>query len=508
MRMPAPVITRPLPSLSIPARDVLVRAAGRHARSESGEAVDWTWRDLLVVVGWALGLRIMFALLTSDTYDPDEFVLLTLSRTFAHGAVPYRDFTFFHPPGILVILRVLTPIVTVWWPSARVLMMLVDTTTAVLTWRIGTGLYGRRGGLAAGLLYGASPLALVSGTRVEQDTLITALGVGGLSCLLLIPSARGAITAGICLGLAIWIKYPALLFLPVYIVVAPRRAVTTIVSTALAGALLFAPFASNSHALIQQTVLWQRSRPVTGLGVRGERLGLFWLVLNAPAIPGLVLFRPPRWLVAGFGLGGLFLFAPQLYEHYFVVIVPFAALLAAPLFSRSRFRLQLLLGVGSAVAVSCALTVALGGAEVRRFVAAAHFSSIRPVIRLLDRSTPPGSPVLSDRFEYAYLSGRPDALNYFWDMSNLVSARYLSHHLATAVVVTSGPSGFPPGFVKRLERRRPTAHYSGVASIWLRVGDISLRRETLPVDPGTSVTATVGPRGPEQFARGPHTELT
>ena len=67
----------------------------------------------------ALSLRLLFGRLVGDTYDYDEFVLLLLARDFAHGAVPYRDFMFFHPPGVLVILSVLHPLVSLWWPIAR-----------------------------------------------------------------------------------------------------------------------------------------------------------------------------------------------------------------------------------------------------------------------------------------------------------------------------------------------------------------------------------------------------
>src|SRR5437764_9445782 len=108
------------------------------------------WRDLFIVLGVALGLRLIFAALTADSYDPDEFVVLALSRDFAHGAVPYRDFAFFHPPGILVLFRLLQPIITGWWPAGRLVTLAVDSLTAVIVWRTGLLLFGRRSlGLAA-----------------------------------------------------------------------------------------------------------------------------------------------------------------------------------------------------------------------------------------------------------------------------------------------------------------------------------------------------------------------
>src|SRR5690348_12893218 len=91
----------------------------------------------LGVFALALCLRLVFGLLIYDTYDYDEFVLLLLARDFAHGSVPYTGFMFFHPPGALVLLRGLEPLITMWWPAARFAMETVDSITAALVWWIG-----------------------------------------------------------------------------------------------------------------------------------------------------------------------------------------------------------------------------------------------------------------------------------------------------------------------------------------------------------------------------------
>src|SRR5207245_1148899 len=93
---------------------------------------------------------------------------------------------------MLVVLRALQPLVGPWWPAARVFTLLADGVTAALVGWIGRELYGRRGGLTAGLIYGANPLALVSGVRVGQDSLITVLGMAGLALLVTMHSrSRG-----------------------------------------------------------------------------------------------------------------------------------------------------------------------------------------------------------------------------------------------------------------------------------------------------------------------------
>ena len=76
----------------------------------------------------------------------------------------------------------------------------------------------------AGVLYAVNPLALVSSSRVGQDPLITLLGVAGLALLLTRSSWGAAALAGACLGLALWIKYPAVYFVPIFVLAAPRRA--------------------------------------------------------------------------------------------------------------------------------------------------------------------------------------------------------------------------------------------------------------------------------------------
>jgi hypothetical protein len=424
------------------------------------------------VLGWALGLRVLFALLTAGTYEPDEFVLLALGNRFAHGAVPYRDFMFFHPPGALVLYRALQPLIALWWPLARVFSLLVDSVTAALVWKIGLALYGRRGGLAAGLVYGASPLALISAVRVGQDPLITFLGVAGLALLVTQRSTRAAVLAGACLGIAVWIKYPALLFLPVYVLAAPRRAAVTVLAAVVSGAIVFAPFAPTAHALIQQTVVWQRNRYPMPLDIRVAHDAVFWLLLNPLAIPGLLARRAPLWVIAGFLLGGLFVLTPDVYYHYLVPIVPFAALLAAAFLDRTGawFR-RVLLAAGLAATVLCGLLLASAGNDVRQLVTAARFAWVRPVVQILDRSPAARAGVLADRFEYAYLAGRPDASTYFWDLRTEVTAARLERYLpriALVVETTGHGPGFPDGFVAYLRSHHYRPVHTIFANVWVR----------------------------------------
>jgi hypothetical protein len=465
-------------------------------------------RDLLIVAGWALGLRVLFELLTSGTYDPDEFVLLALGNRLAHGQAPYHDFMFFHPPGALVLYGVLQPLIQLWWPLARVLSIMLDSGTAVLVWWIGSRVYGRRGGLVGGLIYGASPLALVTTAHVSQDTLITFFGMAGLAALVTGRTGWRPIVAGICLGVAIWTKYPALIFLPVYILAAPRWWAKTLLSFAGALIVLFAPFASSAHALWEQTVVWQSTRPAMPLEYRVGRLLIYWLALNPLAVialaTGIRRWRVPSqpessserwgresvqrretayehhrflgpwpvWVATGFGLGLALLLGREEYYHYLAPIVPFAALLAAPSIPPMRrwTRRTLLLG-GVAATVLLGALVATPGSGFRQFIGGARLSWVRPVVQTLDRTPSARAGIISDRFEYAYLADVPEVTPYFWNMRGVVDARALERYLprTSVLVQTVGQGhGFPAGFVRYLQRHGYSAIHTAYANVWIR----------------------------------------
>jgi hypothetical protein len=451
------------------------------------------WRDALAVLVCALGLRLVFAALTASSYDPDEFVVLALSRDFAHGAVPYRDFSFFHPPGVLVLFRALQPLIAWWWPSARMVVLLIDSITALLVWRIGILLYGRRGALAAGLLYASSPIALLAAVRVGQDSLITALGLAGLLLLLSVRSSAGAALAGVCLGLAIWFKYPALLFLPVYLLAAPRRALVVIAATVMTDTVVFAPFAHQLHPLAVQSVGWQLlHHPHTNLLHRVSAVLSFWLLLNPLAAVAAVRYRAPRWVLVGFAAGGLFTFASEVYYHYFVPVVPFAALLAAPLLIEI-IRWAPRLVVLAATTFLALWAAALNAEPTQAGLAILRLSSISGAVHVLDRATTQNQRVLTDQFEYAYLARRASVTDYFWNMRSTVGAGSLERHLqATAAVVSDGPSSYPPGFIRYLERQPYTRIRVGAATIWLLA-----HRHGPPNHPNVSVSLSVnGLRSP------------
>lgn len=425
-------------------------------------------KTLFMVLVGALLTRVAFAALVGRTFDYDEFVILQLSRDYAHGLVPYADFTFFHPPGVLEVYRALIPVTNLWWPLGRVLPILADTGTTALVWQLARNLYGEREALAAALLYAVSPLALVSAVRVEQDSLLTFLGVLGLTLLVSRRSGGWAVVAGMCLTLALWMKLPAGLFGIVYLVAAPRRVVHWAGGAVLMALPLLFSVLPEWHRFYFDVVTFQRARWLMAFNVRTETTLIYWLGMNILALPGLFR-RSPFWLRAGFLVGGLFILSSQVYYHYFVPIVPFAAVLAAPTAVRLVRSLHLLAVAGGTLVVLWAGVIDLGGSSPL-YITSAKVSALDPAVHLLTSRTPSRMPVLADQMEYAYLAGRPDALHYFWNIGVLVNARYLERNLGRtgSIVLSYGASsGFPPGFQHYLNR-----HFQRVSlpnnTVWLK----------------------------------------
>jgi hypothetical protein len=395
--------------------------------------------------------------------------MLALSRQLAHGAVAYRDFTFFHPPGVLVVLGALQPVVGAWWPLARIFVLGVDVVSAMLVWRIACKIYDRRVALAAGLIYAASPIALLGSVRVGQDPLITMLGLAGILALLSRPGMDGGITAGVCVAIAVWIKYPAFLFVPVYAAIAPRRMLQVVGSMAATLVLLFLPYAPHLHLLYAQSVVWQVSRGHMDAVHRVAALLSFLIVLNPLVLPALIRRGCPRWVVLGFALGGAFGLANEVYYHYFMPVVPFAALLAAPLAVRLVERRPLLVPACLAGFVGL-WGIALTVPAAQHGLGAGSLAATSATVQMLDRVTAPGQQVLADQFEYTYLANRVPAADYFWNMRNVTSARSLEHALprAAAVVRTVGADpSYPRGFVDALSDAGYVETRAGEATVWV-----------------------------------------
>jgi len=115
-------------------------------------------------------------------------------------------------------------------------------------------------------------------------------------------------------------------------------------------------------------------------------------------------------------------------------------------------------------------SAAIGAPGIRHYFIASDAAKVQSVIRLIDRYTPPGSPILTNRFEYAYLAQRPWVAHYFWNDNRLISARSLERRLSsTSAVLLSSYSDwapYPAGFVQYLNAHFPRIMRDGEA-MWL-----------------------------------------
>ena len=195
--------------------------------------------------------------------------------------------------------------------------------------------------------------------------------------------------------------------------------------------------------------------------------------ITSLAVLAMAKGKKPLWLLGGFAFGGVYLFASQAYYHYFVPMLPFGALLAAPIAARLiRKKPRTVMATAIVMVVGWALDINSGTGPLSLFITASHLSSVQTTARTLDRWTSPRTQVLTDQLEYAFLARRKPVSNYFWNMSGMVPARVLEARLPSrgAVVVTQrvAPT-YPFGFTRYLEGRRYVHVRRGNAEIWLMV---------------------------------------
>lgn len=144
---------------------------------------------LLVACG-ALALRIFPLMGERGAFgyaiDYDEGVYFSASALLFSGVLPYRDFTFVHPPGVLYFLApftALVPDVSQAFALCRHFVAVLGVATAV-----GCGLLVRRvagvfGGLAASALYAVFPWAVLveRGPFIEPFFNFAVVGLWGLA---------------------------------------------------------------------------------------------------------------------------------------------------------------------------------------------------------------------------------------------------------------------------------------------------------------------------------------
>ena len=177
-----------------------------------------------------------------DGYD--DGVYYSAADAVLSGRVPYRDFVLLHPPGLIYLLTPFAALGRVvgdptGWATARVAMMLVGATSAVVVFLI-LRRFGWVGAVIGGLLYAVWPPAINGETStllecVPNLLLLLALFVLGSPRLAVRPAAQLAAGAALGLGMSIkiWGLVPLLVVVGWQLISAGRRRGLTVVAGAV-----------------------------------------------------------------------------------------------------------------------------------------------------------------------------------------------------------------------------------------------------------------------------------
>lgn len=315
---------------------------------------------VLAVAAFLIRLRILGStggLLGSDGYD--DGVYYAAADAFVHGRMPYRDFLFLQPPGVLLAIAPFAWLggVTqdpIGVTAARLAFEAVGAANAVLVAVVGRR-FGRVGGVAAGTVYAV----LFPAAYAERSSLLEPLGTLGLlvAVLLLQRADRwpraGVVLAGAAAGIAIGMKIWYLVPVAVIAAFSWRRRWRVTAGVAIGAGLVYLPFfLLGPVPMLRQVVLDQLGRPrdaatplrrmaslvaAPQLGpflpaplqplLTPSRIGFALVLVVALCAVGVLTVRGARLVAALLAATVLVLVAsPSWFEHYGALTAPWIAL--------------------------------------------------------------------------------------------------------------------------------------------------------------------------------------
>jgi hypothetical protein len=264
--------------------------------------------DLLTIGLFALLVRlgppILYGGIRGFTEYYDDGVYFSAAQHLVAGIVPYRDFVFPHPPGVILLLAPIAALARLigdnWaFVIARVLVILIGAISAVLV-AVLLRRYGRAAALAGGMLYAVWGAAASAERTILLEPLLSVLLLTALLVLrTVIRSARSAMAAGALLGLSLAIKVWAIV--PILVILAMvaakaglRRAGEYVAGVAAVAAVVCIPFfAFAPGSMWQDIILLQLNRPSEGVSFL-TRIQLF----DAVFLPGRFGPLPkPLWFL-------------------------------------------------------------------------------------------------------------------------------------------------------------------------------------------------------------------
>jgi hypothetical protein len=400
---------------------------------------------------WQLSVPEQLSFYNSGVYFAASFKLVT-------GVMPYRDFVFVQPPGILLALS-----------PATLLARIVGTHDGFIVARVMSGivvglnasllalLLRRRGRVAmiiAGFGLSLLPVAFwVSSAVMLEPYCIVFVLLGALALLGsdegLVPSRRRAIIAGALFGVATLMKLWAILpFIAILLCLLPRnrrRILNTLTSAGSTFIIVALPFfVSAPRNFISQVFVEQLGRSsnssndvtilnrlvnLTGFATTrivpsaGESLAVF-MVLFVIVIAAFVRrrfddVRDIFLVVSALLIVVALLIAPEFYSYYAYFAAPFLmglfaaclsriAPLLRPCFARLQVRAHIrrLVGFSSAVTGALALFGAVLWVTSQFSAYAFGYGIYTPWLNAIDHHVPSGSCVVYSDVSFGVVTNR------------------------------------------------------------------------------------------------------
>jgi len=284
----------------------------KHARIQERSLTSLPSRSVAVAIGAALlsiGLcawQLTIPGVLTGVTEYNDGVFLGAAVRFVSGVLPYRDFVFVEPPGIVVLMSPLALLGRAIGSHdalvvARVVTALVTGLNAGLTaWLVRRR--GRGGGGVCGSALAAFPLGVaVDHTLMLEPYLVFFVLVGSaLAFDRDEPSTRRLVVAGTCFGVAgavkLWAVFP---FLALLLCFAPRwraRISPLLVGSAAGFGLVCLPFFLGApHAFLHEVLVDQLGRGSSVLNARPTSSRL----VGITGLAGIPLLSPAPTLAIG-----------------------------------------------------------------------------------------------------------------------------------------------------------------------------------------------------------------
>lgn len=290
----------------------------------------------LSVVGFALALALrLVPRWLSGAVDYDEGVYVAGAWALAHGHLPWRDFVFLHPPGILLWLAPFTlvgPKLALF--LARAVSAVIGSLNCVLVGR----LIGGWGGLTAGLFLATWFENVTTERAVFVEPLMTFAGLVSLT-LVHRGTPRSARVAGIAAGLSFVLKvWGGFWGLAAFMLIAREHRRAFLTAALATVAVVIVPFviAAPGEAFFQSITV-HSFRPPDGELDRWARLREMFVARSLDATVVMLVGLPfalvgrlrrlsRRALLGSALLVTVFLIAPAWWTSYSAALAPFLVL--------------------------------------------------------------------------------------------------------------------------------------------------------------------------------------